>query len=197
MVASPTRTMACTPRTSVDLRPIRRPSNRLSNCGKWSFPHAATGQSRGPAFSASGRRPAGWVSDQMITRSGAPNRGAASDLVVGRTSRKFPELPQYFPGHRHDSWRIRTTKSRFVTSRTLNTMARAATITLSFTAMHTGHARAINYNHHRYVHTGYAGPVSSLPTLGGTNSLGLHSIVTIATAAVNGDCWPTEPGGCE
>jgi hypothetical protein len=141
MVASPTRTMACTPRTSVDLRPIRRPSNRLSNCGKWSFPHAATGQSRGPAFSASGRRPAGWVSDQMITRSGAPNRGAASDLVVGRTSRKFPELPKYFPGHRHDSWRIRTTKSRFVTSRTLNTMARAATITLSFTAMHTGDAR--------------------------------------------------------
>ena len=79
-------------------------------------------------------------------------------------------------------------------------MARAATIILSFTAMDTADARAINY-----ITTATFIPATQVrcprsPTLGGTNSLGLDSTVTVAMAVAiggGGDRWPIEPGGCE
>jgi hypothetical protein len=76
----------------------------------------------------------------------------------------------------------------------------AAVIMLCLAAMGVVHARTINHNHHHYVHPGYAGPASSSADVRGG---------TVAGAARHrdgydasrywwgGDCWPTEPGGCD
>jgi hypothetical protein len=76
----------------------------------------------------------------------------------------------------------------------------AAVIVLSLAAMGTAQARAINHNHYHYVHPGYAGPAASSADARGGIFAGAarhRDGYDGSRYWWGGDCWPTEPGGCD
>jgi len=76
----------------------------------------------------------------------------------------------------------------------------AAIIMFGVAAMGAAQARAINHSHHRYVHPGYAGPVyaPAEPRGGGFAwSAQRRDGYDGSRYWWGGDCWPTEPGGCD
>jgi hypothetical protein len=78
--------------------------------------------------------------------------------------------------------------------------AATAITTLRLVAMSTAHARAINDNHHHYFRPGYAGPLSSSADARGSGfswSARHRDGYDGGRYWWGGDCWPTEPGGCD
>lgn len=78
--------------------------------------------------------------------------------------------------------------------------AATAITPLCLVGMATAHAPANTDNHHRYVRPGYAGPVSSAADARGGGfawSARHRDGYDGSRYWWRGDCWATEPGGCD
>jgi hypothetical protein len=74
-----------------------------------------------------------------------------------------------------------------------------AGIMLAFAATGVAQARSISYQHHHF-RAGYAGPVYSLvESRGGRFAWSAHLRDGYGGSRYwwGGDCWPTDPGGCD